>query len=313
MELAKATLSSQNQEGNRTAASNKDNARKNLSALYWRLLSQLQASLHNQQILDTFHQRVAEHFAIDGISYAATPEADLMLIGEQQPHQAAYRLRARNDDFGELTFFRHKRLMPEELADLELLLGTLISPLRNARQYQNAIKASRKDPLTSLGNRMAMTEQLEQEIAIANRHQRPLSLMMLDIDKFKSVNDQHGHQVGDLVLQQFSRLLEKLNRQSDQSYRFGGEEFVTILRDTAPKGALVAAERICSAISSHTLSPSQPELQVTTSIGLASYQPGDSTESLIRRADMAMYQIKNQGGNNFCCAESTHLIRSAGE
>lgn len=313
MELAKATLISQDQEGNRSTASDKASGEKNLSALYWRLLSQLQASLHNQQILDTFHQRVAEHFAIDGISYAATPQADLLLIGEQQAHQAAYRLRARDDDFGELTFFRHKRLLPEELADLELLLGTLISPLRNARQYQNAIKASRKDPLTNLGNRMAMTEQLEQEIAIANRHKRPLTLMLLDIDKFKSVNDQHGHQVGDLVLKQFSQLLGKLNRQSDQSYRFGGEEFVTILRDTEPKGALIAAERICHTISSHIMKAGQTDLQITASIGMASYQTGDSADSLIRRADMAMYQIKNRGGNAFCCAESTHLIHSAGE
>lgn len=313
MELAKATLISQDQEGDHSTHGDNTSGKKNLSALYWRLLSQLQASLHNQQILDTFHQRVAEHFAIDGISYAATPQADLLLIGEQQAHQAAYRLRARDDDFGELTFFRHKRLLPEELADLELLLGTLISPLRNARQYQNAIKASRKDPLTNLGNRMAMTEQLEQEIAIAHRHQRPLTLMLLDIDKFKSVNDQHGHQVGDLVLKQFSQLLGKLNRQSDQSYRFGGEEFVTILRDTEPKGALIAAERICHTISSHIMKAGQTDLQITASIGMASYQTGDSADSLIRRADMAMYQIKNRGGNAFCCAESTHLIHSSGE
>ena len=313
MELAKATLDSQDQQRSHSASADKKAGDKNLSALYWRLLSQLQASLHNQQILATFHERVAEHFAIDGISYAAYPQADLLLIGEQQPHQAAYRLRARDDDFGELTLFRHKRLLPEELADLELLLGTLISPLRNARQYQNAIKASRKDPLTGLGNRMAMTKQLEQEIAIANRHQRPLSLMLLDIDKFKSVNDTHGHQVGDQVLRQFSDLLGRLNRQSDQSYRFGGEEFVIILRDTEAKGAMVAAERIRNAIASQTITANQADFQITASIGLAAYQLGDSTDSMIRRADMAMYKIKNRGGNDFCCAENTHLIHSTGE
>ncbi len=313
MELAKATLSSQDQQRSQSRSDGKNTGDKNLSALYWRLLSQLQASLHNQQILATFHERVAEYFAIDGISYAASPQSDLLLIGEQQAHQAAYRLRARDDDFGELTFFRHRRLLPEELADLELLLGTLISPLRNARQYQNAIKASRKDTLTGLGNRMAMTEQLEQEIAIANRHHRPLSLMMLDIDKFKSVNDKHGHQVGDQVLKQFSGLLGKLNRQSDQSYRFGGEEFVIILRDTEAKGALVAAERIRNAIASHTVHANQEDFQVTASIGLSTYQTGDSADALIRRADMAMYQIKNRGGNDFCCAENAHLIPSTGE
>lgn len=313
MELAKTTLGSQNQQRSHSASADKKTGDKNLSALYWRLLNQLQASLHNQQILATFHERVAEYFAIDGISYAASPQADLLLIGEQQPHQAAYRLRAHDDDFGELTLFRHKRLLPEELADLELLLGTLISPLRNARQYQNAIKASRKDPLTELGNRMAMTEQLELEIAIANRHQRPLSIMMLDIDKFKSVNDKHGHQVGDQVLKQFSGLLGRLNRQSDQSYRFGGEEFVIILRDTEAQGAAVAAERIRNAIASQIITANQTDFQITASIGLATYQTSDSTDSLIRRADMAMYKIKKCGGNDFCCAENAHLIHSTGE
>lgn len=313
MELAKVSLNSQDQKHSHTTPDDKGAGDKNLSTLYWRLLSQLQSSLHNHQILETFQQRVAEHFAIDGIAYAATPHTDLLLIGEQQPHQAAYRLRARDDDYGELTFFRHKRLLPEELADLELLLGTLIAPLRNARQYQNAIKASRKDPLTELGNRMAMTEQLEQEVAIAERHQRPLSVMLLDIDKFKAINDRFGHQVGDLALKQFSQLLGKQNRLSDQSYRFGGEEFVTILRNTESSGAIVAAERICQAIASNKMDINHSKLQVTASIGLATYYPGDSADSLIRRADMAMYQIKDKGGNDYCCAENTHLIHSTGE
>lgn len=313
MELAKVSHSSQGQEHNSATSDNIAKADKNLSTLYWRLLSQLQSSLHNHQILETFQQRVAEHFAIDGIAYAATPKADLLLIGKQQPHQAAYRLRVREDDFGEVTFFRHKRMLPEELADLELLLGTLISPLRNARHYQNAIKASRKDPLTELGNRIAMTEQLEQEIAVANRHQRPLTVMLMDIDKFKTINDRFGHQAGDQVLKQFSQLLGKQNRQSDQSYRFGGEEFITILRNTESDGAMVAAERICRAIADHKININQSDLQVTVSIGLATYRSADSSDALIRRADMAMYQIKSRGGNDFCCAENTHLIHSSGE
>jgi diguanylate cyclase (GGDEF)-like protein len=160
------------------------------------------------------------------------------------------------------------------------------------------------DALTGLLNRRAFMEALEGEMARFQRHRRPSTLLMLDLDHFKLVNDRHGHAVGDLVLAQVCATVRERLRRTDRIGRLGGEEFAVLLPDTEQEGALVLAETLRRAVAAlEVLTPSGP-LAVTVSIGLATFKPGEhDAVPLLSRADQALYQAKAQGRNRVAVAE----------
>ena len=148
------------------------------------------------------------------------------------------------------------------------------------------------DTLTGVLNRRAVLDALAQELARSQRYQRPFAVLMLDLDHFKAVNDRHGHQVGDLVLQQFARRVAATLRPNDVLGRFGGEEFVVILPETDEASAMATAERVL-----HAVRPPAAGLPVvSTSIGLTHWQAHDpSVDVLIERSDRALYAAKSRG------------------
>lgn len=159
------------------------------------------------------------------------------------------------------------------------------------------------DPLTGALNRRSFSLLYEQAIAHCRRHQRPLSVLMIDLDNFKQVNDQLGHEFGDKVLCKFVTVAEKELRKEDIFCRFGGEEFVALLPNTASATALVVANRLRSAFAIdsaliETQSNHDP-FAITASIGIAELQQDEGFESFIRRADTALYRAKDNGRN--CC------------
>ena len=160
-------------------------------------------------------------------------------------------------------------------------------------------KLALTDPLTGLANRRAFQEALEAEVARVGRHGRPASLLFLDLDHFKAVNDSHGHAVGDEVLAGFSRVLRRGCRKGDLAARFGGEEFSILLPTTGRFPASLVAERIRKATEALPLGRMHP-VQVTVSIGVASTEelpePREAAE-LLRRADAALYRAKTEGRN----------------
>ncbi len=150
------------------------------------------------------------------------------------------------------------------------------------------------DRLTQLFNRMKLDETLQQEYERAARYGSPLSLIMLDIDYFKSVNDTYGHQVGDQVLIRVASLLRANVREVDIPGRWGGEEFLVICPETDHEGALVLAENLRKAFADHEF----PVVgQKTCSFGVATRLPDEMTDSMIHRADLALYQAKKKGRN----------------
>jgi diguanylate cyclase (GGDEF)-like protein len=156
------------------------------------------------------------------------------------------------------------------------------------------------DALTGLLNRRAFIEAVERERARSDRHAFPLSLLLLDVDHFKRINDVHGHAAGDAVLQGVARVLESVARRSDFVGRWGGEEFVVALPQTGEAGARVAAERLRRALAAATHRGPAPEcepLQVTGSIGIASSEAPWSVDALVGAADEAMYSAKSRGRN----------------
>jgi diguanylate cyclase (GGDEF)-like protein len=155
------------------------------------------------------------------------------------------------------------------------------------------------DGLTSLLNRRHFESLARVEWARFQRYGRPLSLLVLDIDKFKSVNDRFGHDTGDLVIKAVAHICKSTKRQPDVLARIGGEEFVLLLPETDEDAAGIAAERLRKAVEEHPLSlPDGATLQVTISIGLAGAALSmASFEVLLKRADEALYEAKNSGRN----------------
>ncbi len=154
------------------------------------------------------------------------------------------------------------------------------------------------DGLTGVLNRRAFTGEAEHLAALAQRHNHPLSVMILDADKFKGINDTYGHPVGDLVLKRLVEAVASVLRKTDILGRLGGEEFGVILPATDSEGASILAERILDAVRSCSVSLPDVELRFTVSIGISILNtPPDDLESAFRRADQALYQAKQDGRN----------------
>jgi len=153
---------------------------------------------------------------------------------------------------------------------------------------------ARTDDLTGLANRRALDEAIAQAFARARRTQRPFAIVMVDIDRFKFINDTHGHGVGDVTLAAFSTRLAGALREPDRAYRYGGEEFCLLLADTDLGGARTLAERARE----HIMQPFEGTMRsLTASLGASAWQPQDTADTLFHRADRALYAAKTSGRN----------------
>lgn len=159
-----------------------------------------------------------------------------------------------------------------------------------------------RDPLTELYNRRYALSQATIEIKKAQRHDAsPLSLMMMDIDNFKQINDKYGHDVGDVVLREVADIMRQQCRASDMLCRYGGEEFFILLPDTAVTGAMTIAEKIRLAIQGHNFSSAGEKFVVTASFGVSDWQDESDIGPTISRADKALYRAKGDGRNCIHC------------
>lgn len=168
------------------------------------------------------------------------------------------------------------------------------------KQLEGIKQAAKTDMLTGLLNRRGFDEAMHEALMNSDNRNRPLSIIMADIDHFKKVNDTHGHLIGDNVLKILSKLLKKQIKGKDTAARFGGEEFIIILPETSLKGAFAVAEQIretLQAIRWTTKGSGKAIGTITISLGVAQYKVDDSVESLVSRADHALYAAKKSGRN----------------
>ncbi len=159
-------------------------------------------------------------------------------------------------------------------------------------------KLSKTDELTGLPNRRHFMDYLEKMISQARRHSNPLSLAMIDLDKFKDINDTYGHNAGDDVLSALGALLKEETRKEDLAGRIGGEEFCLILTQTDTEKAYNFAERIRKKI--NQLEIDSVSTEISASLGVSSMKNGDDSEALLKRADAALYKAKEGGRNKVC-------------
>lgn len=183
---------------------------------------------------------------------------------------------------------------------LNTLLGHIQTSLATAQKYDSIRREVVTDPLTNLYNRRFFEKRAEEEVARSLRHQAPLTLLMMDIDRFKQVNDTYGHPTGDKVLQSVARFLRDSLRQTDICGRYGGEEFILLLPNTPGRNAVFLADRLRAGVADlmHSGLGIPGDKAITISGGVATC-PRDATnlEDLVKRADEALYQAKNTGRN----------------
>ena len=273
-----------------------------------------------EQIYETYLSHIKTTDRIDKVGARVIGEIDdvMVLIGDALGVSAGYGASldgaseklalANNHDQVKAvveTLVKSTQEMRETNKALEERLALSKSEISNLQQSLEAIRAeSLTDPLTGLGNRKYFDRMIDMAVQTALANNEPLSLLMFDIDHFKSFNDSYGHLTGDQVLRLVGLSLKQTIKGQDITARYGGEEFVVVLPNTALRQALTVADHIRRAVMAKELKKkSTGEIlgRVTISVGVSMLKPGDDTDSLIERADACLYAAKRNGRNRVIC------------
>ncbi len=192
-----------------------------------------------------------------------------------------------------------------------VVLGFLASALVDAQQQLSHLET--EDPLTRLVNRRGLEDVLRVTIATAQRRDLPTSMVMVDVDHFRQINDSFGHETGDRVLQKLSQILQRCSRSSDVVARTGGEEFLLVLPETPAGQARVLAERVREAVCEQPLAVGQQQITVTVSLGIAGSVGKVDIDALCKEARRAIYIAKRGGRNRVASAEPSSITLSSPE
>jgi diguanylate cyclase (GGDEF)-like protein len=200
-------------------------------------------------------------------------------------------LRSKVRVFQEL--YQQRRVIERFYSNLEQIVDERTAELQEANETISRLAAT--DELTKLLNRRSFNDSLAATLSAARRHEYPLSMIMIDLDHFKVVNDTFGHNEGDKVLKAFANVLQDMIRAEDVAARWGGEEFIIILPHSSREAAAALAERIRIAFEQHSYCATPVAL--SASFGVVQLQGGEDADALIRRADDALYRAKHEGRN----------------
>jgi diguanylate cyclase (GGDEF)-like protein len=185
----------------------------------------------------------------------------------------------------------------QDLPPIEQVARVLAMAIRNCKLFKEVQNQAHTDALTRLGNYRAFHETLRSEMHRSSRYERPLALMMLDVDSFKEINDTRGHQAGDYALTELAKVVRQSVRREDFPARYGGDEIAIILPETKPRGAVMTVQRLMAAVRSHSFVFEGHPLTVTISVGVASFRPELTITQFVRAADEALYRAKAAGRN----------------
>jgi two-component system cell cycle response regulator len=245
---------------------------------------------------DPVYEEARQEWQLEGVE-VQTRSAIAIPFSLRKQQRGVFFLRTQQDD---------QPLEEEDVAFAGTVIGAAVNAIDRAYDLESAIsdrerfqEMARTDALTGCYNRRALFERLEREVERVKRYDQGLALLLVDLDKFKDVNDARGHLAGDGVLRQVGELLRREARSVDIVARFGGDEFVLVLPETTQEGAVIFAERLRARIGEHDFAEAGQPLYVTVSVGVAAMSAAQSetAEGLIARADSAMYEAKGGGRN----------------
>ncbi|BBN82270.1 hypothetical protein PA25_22550 [Pseudoalteromonas sp. A25] len=260
----------------------------------YKLVEQLQTTLHIDELLTVFAEHAQRIIKLSGLQFHSSLGVAQMHQSDNQHVPYKFDLELNEEHLGQLVYYCQYQLSESIKAKLCRLHSALLYPLRNALTYNRVLKLATRDALTGLNNRSQFSDNLAQRIERGRRLQSKFSLMLLDLDNFKQVNDKHGHSTGDEVLTRFAEILKLSVRSTDTVYRFGGDEFAIIIDDPEFTTNKVIAERIMQTVRScHMLS----KYDVTTSIGFTLSAAQDCENSIFSRTDKGLYRAKADGRN----------------
>ena len=254
------------------------------------LAEQLQTSLDLTGLLNIFSMEAAKLVDFSGLYFKKGHLTAQARGSKTAKNERLFELKINQQYIGTLTYAINSPISLAHYKTLTELHQLLIYPINNAIAYQKAMSLAMHDELTSLGNRRYFDQQIKRAMHHANRQVSQLGLMMCDLDKFKSINDNHGHFIGDQVLIEFSSALKASVRDSDSVFRFGGDEFAVIIEDASEKSLFIIEKRMADSLNSY---PLLAKYQVACSSGFTFMIRDDNEQSFFERADAILYRKKN--------------------
>lgn len=268
------------------------------------LRNQLQTTLDVAELLGIFFITSQSLLQYQGLSFRhAGQHLDISHGTTSGSFRIDYHLELESQLLGVLSVHHNDNLDEHALSSFESLTPALIFPLRNALKYHEVLHASLHDPLTGVRNRSSMSELLERDIQSSRRTGAPLSVLMVDIDHFKMINDSYGHAGGDAALIAVAQLMKDQLRNVDAVFRYGGEEFLLVLPNTDMPYLLQVAERLRKAVENLAVVHDGKRIKMSVSFGGAVAKPDEQQQELLERADAALYLAKEQGRNRVCIAD----------
>jgi diguanylate cyclase (GGDEF)-like protein/PAS domain S-box-containing protein len=267
----------------------------------------LMMTRHDDDVLLYINRKAEEAFGIRGANFLGSQAPNLYVNpGDQETIRELLARKGTVQDY-EIAlqrlngdpFWVMLSSVPLSFKSEQVLLTGLVDISERKRLEEDLVRQATTDPLTGISNRRYFMTLFESEFVRASRTAHPLTLLMLDIDHFKLVNDNYGHDVGDLAIKSLADICTQSIRQYDTAARIGGEEFLILLPQTSLDLALVVAERVRTAVQNHAIAlPDGRQLKFTVSVGVATLSPDiGSADQLFKRADLAMYEAKENGRN----------------
>ncbi|WP_207168506.1 GGDEF domain-containing protein [Thiocystis violacea] len=273
-------------------------------------LQAITASLELDTVMATLNAFLADLVEHTGWEYRRSDAAEIMKGGKPDRNRLEYLLTLNGVEMGTLKLMRGRRFSEDEQVRIEGLLGLAAPAIQNALRFFKVSQQLERDPLTGLGNRRALNLQGAQWLADSVRHHQPISMLVMDLDRFKAVNDTYGHPVGDRLLCRVAETLMHVTRTADLCVRMGGDEFVVLLPWTDLADALECAERIRHALSEQPIETSGGEqVAASVSIGVATLRKDMDLDKLYQQADEALYAAKRAGSNRVLAGSSTAECR----
>ncbi|MFP4251537.1 MAG: GGDEF domain-containing protein [Guyparkeria sp.] len=262
------------------------------------LLASLLRCMNVAAALDTIRTHVEAFLTVTSISWQVDDERYCCTVCQPSEHTIPVALTLDDRPFGRLRLHSRRPVSEGELAELREMLAVVAYPLRNLRMLEHALIAAEHDALTGLKNRRAFDLELKAVHARVDRYGGVASLLILDMTRFKAINDTYGHDVGDRALARVAEGLDRCLRETDSAYRLGGDEFVVILPETPYRGARRLGTRLLEWFGHHPLrEPGGEQVTLRARIGMAQFREGESAEEWFRRADQALYGNAGMAGD----------------